>query len=84
MQRKLSGLFHSLEHIFGSVAAQVIRHSVNTIQGGFHIQAANKILGIVLVEVKGQLSHVLPVLGPAFGELYLGRAGLQEGGRDNI
>lgn len=44
-------LFHSLQHIFGSVTAQVIGHSISTVQGRFHIQAANEILGAILVEV---------------------------------
>lgn len=57
-------VFDSLEHTLGSVTPQVVGHGVNTIQGGLHTQAPNEVAGIVLVEVKGDLGHVLPVLVP--------------------
>lgn len=44
-------LFHSLQYVLGSVTLQVIRHGISTVEGHFHTQAANKILGVGLVEV---------------------------------
>lgn len=64
--------FHSLQHTFGSVTAQVIGHRISTIQGCFHIQAANEILRVVLVEVKSHLGHICTVLWPALAELISG------------
>lgn len=65
---------HSPQHLFGSIAAQVIGHRVSAIQGGFHVQAANEILWVVLVEVKGQLGHICPVQQPLLAELISGGA----------
>lgn len=60
---------HSLEHLLGSEAAQVTGHRVNAVQGRLHVQASDEILGAVLVEVKGQLGHICPLLLVAFAEL---------------
>lgn len=66
----------SLQHTLGSVAPQVIGQRISAVQGRFHIQAANEILGMVLVEVKSQLGHICPLL-PAPAELVSGGAVLE-------
>lgn len=65
---------HSLEHIFGGIAPQVIGHRISTIQGCFHVQAADEVLGVGFVEVQSQLGHVYPVLWSALAEVISGEA----------
>lgn len=60
---------HSLEHLLGSVAAQVAGHGVDAVQGRLHVQASDEIFGAVLVEVKGQLGHICSLLLVALAEL---------------
>jgi len=72
LQKHSVSPFHSLQHLFGSVTTQVVGHRVSTIQGCFHIQAANEILGVVFVEVKSQLGHICAVLLPALNGLISG------------
>lgn len=72
---------NSLQHLFGSVTAQVIGHRISPVQGRFDVQAANEIFGIVLVEVKCHLGHICPVSCPMVTELISGGAALQRGDR---
>ncbi len=80
----IARLFHSLQHLFGSVTAQVIGHRINTVQGRFHIQAANEILGVVLVQIERQFGHICPVLWPVLAELISGGAVLWGDRKRNI
>lgn len=63
-----------LQHTFGSVTAQVVGHRISTIQCCFHVQAANEIFGVVLIEVKSHLGHICTVVQPALTELISGGA----------
>lgn len=67
--KHLADFPHSLQHLLGSVAAQVAGHRVNAVQGRLHVQASNKIFGAVLVEVKGQLRHICSLLRVALAKL---------------
>lgn len=55
---------HSLQHLFCSVTAQIIGHRIDAIEGCFHIQAADEVFWVVLVEVECQFSHICPFPQP--------------------
>lgn len=69
--------FYSLQDLFGCITTQIVGHGVCSVQGSPHVQAANEVLGVVLVEVKGQLGHICAVLPKTFDVLIPGGAVLR-------